>query len=162
VMWFEEEPPAEYPSHAMAAATTHDLPTIAGMWTGRDVEAQRQAGLQPNEAALAGIRERLGSLTGLARDADIGDVIARVHERLAEAPSLLVTATLDDALTVLERPNMPSTTNERWPNWSLGLPGGLDALERSDLARLIARALTGGRKARRRATTRAAGRPTSS
>ncbi len=162
VMWFEEQLPAEYPSAAMAAATTHDLPTIAGMWTGIDVEAQRQAGLQPNEAALADIRDRLIALTGLPQDADITDVIARVHERLAEAPSLLVTATLDDALGVVERPNMPSTTNERWPNWSLGLPGGLEALERAELPRVIARALTAGRRTRQRVRTRAAGRPTSS
>src|SRR6185436_14621407 len=125
------------------------LPTIAGMWTGRDVDAQREAGLEPNEAALADIRERLTVLTGLPRNADIAEVIERVHERIADAPSLIVTATLEDALSVVERVNMPSTTNERWPNWSLGLPGGLDALERAPLARAIAKALTGRRRARR-------------
>jgi 4-alpha-glucanotransferase len=161
VMWFEEDAPARYPTGAMAAATTHDLPTVAGMWTGLDVEAQRGAGLQPNEAALADIRTRLGALTGLAPDADLPAVVARVHERLAEAPSVLVTATLEDALAVVERPNMPSTTNERWPNWSLGLPGGLEALERAPLPRAIAEALTAGRRARRPVPS-PAGRPTSS
>src|SRR5207244_5081737 len=30
VVWFEPEPPARYPELALAAVTTHDLPTIAG------------------------------------------------------------------------------------------------------------------------------------
>ena len=74
---------------------------------------------------------------------------------------MLVTATLEDALAVVERPNMPSTTNERWPNWSLGLPGGLEALERAALPRAIAEALTAGRRASRPVPPPAVGRPTS-
>jgi len=46
VLWFESDPPARYPRRAMASITTHDLPTIAGLWTGSDVRAQQQAGLQ--------------------------------------------------------------------------------------------------------------------
>src|SRR5215510_14765024 len=48
-----------------------------------------------------------------------------VGEDLGEAPSIVVTATLEDPLAVEERPNMPSTTAE-WSNWSLALdtPGG--------------------------------------
>jgi 4-alpha-glucanotransferase len=44
-----------------------------------------------------------------------------VHRRLAAAPSALVAATLEDALAVRQRPNLPGTTDER-PNWSLTLP----------------------------------------
>ena len=140
VMWFEDALPARFPRQAMAAVTTHDLPTIAGLWTGMDVQAQRRIGLQPNEAAAEAIRARLERMTGLTRSAPVPDVIERTHARLAEAPSLLVTATLEDALAVEERPNMPSTRDE-WPNWSLALPGGLEALERAPLAQAIAGAL---------------------
>ena len=161
VMWFEEAPPARFPRQAMAAVTTHDLPTIAGLWTGLDVEAQRQVGLQPNEAAAEVIRTRLETMTGLSRSAPVVDVIERTHARLAEAPSLLVTATLDDALAVEERPNMPSTIDE-WPNWSLGLPGGLEALERAPLAQAIAGALRAGRQASQPAANAEEDRPRSS
>jgi 4-alpha-glucanotransferase len=39
-----------------------------------------------------------------------------------------VVATLDDALGVEERPNIPGTTVER-PNWSLALPLPIEALD---------------------------------
>ena len=39
------------------------------------------------------------------------------HRALAEAPSLVVVATLDDAVGMVDRPNMPGTIDE-WPNWS--------------------------------------------
>ena len=70
----------------------------------------------------------------------MNEVVETVHARLAEAPSLLVTATLDDALAVLERPNVPGTTSER-PNWSLALPLPLEALEQAPLPRRIASVL---------------------
>ena len=48
VVWFESEPPVRYPQLALAAVTTHDLPTIAGLWTGADLEAQAAIGREPN------------------------------------------------------------------------------------------------------------------
>ena len=107
---------------------------------------------------MEAMRTRLAALTGLARGAPVPEVIERAHALLAQAPSVIVTATLEDALAVEERPNMPSTTDQ-WPNWSLALPGGLESLERAPLARTIASALKAGR--RTRATARAAARPTS-
>jgi len=44
LLWFEPEPPARYPERSMGAVTTHDLPTIAGLWTGADLAAQRAIG----------------------------------------------------------------------------------------------------------------------
>jgi 4-alpha-glucanotransferase len=140
VMWFEDRPTAEYPELAMAAVTTHDLPTVAGLWTGADIFEQRALGLEPNEAALAATRKRLAAATGVGAEPTIDDVVAATHELLGAAPSLLVTATLDDALGVVERPNVPGTTSER-PNWSLALPVPLEQLETTPLAARIARAL---------------------
>jgi len=137
VAWFEEHPPAHYPELAMAAVTTHDLPTIAGLWTGADVREQRQLGLVDDDSPLDSTRGRLSQLAGLGEDAPVTDVIEAVHSRLAEAPSLLVTATLEDALAVAERPNVPGTSFER-PNWSLALPLPLEALETAPLPQRIA------------------------
>src|SRR5437016_8742037 len=52
LLWFETEPRSRYPARALAAVTTHDLPTIAGLWSGADLQAQPELGLQPNTAAL--------------------------------------------------------------------------------------------------------------
>jgi 4-alpha-glucanotransferase len=51
-----------------------------------------------------------------------------------------VAATLDDALAVEERPNMPGTTDE-WPNWSLALPVPLDEISAQPLVAEIAQLL---------------------
>jgi 4-alpha-glucanotransferase len=113
LVWFEDEPAEKFPEQALAAVTTHDLPTIAGVWSGTDDQA---------EPAL---RERLADLTGLSPDAPVDDVVVAAYARLAQGPSMIVTATLDDALRVPERPNLPGTTVER-PNWSLALPRPID------------------------------------
>ncbi len=36
LLWFETHLPSRYPELALAAVTTHDLPTIAGLWSGTD------------------------------------------------------------------------------------------------------------------------------
>jgi 4-alpha-glucanotransferase len=140
LVWFEPGPPAGFPELALAAVTTHDLPTIAGVWTGADLETQRAVGWQPSEESLGWMRGRLREVTGLADGAPVPDVIERTHRSLAAAPSLVVTATLEDALAVAERPNLPGTTTER-PNWSLALPATLEELEVRPLPRAIASAL---------------------
>jgi 4-alpha-glucanotransferase len=137
VAWFEPRPPAQYPELAMAAVTTHDLPTIAGLWTGADIREQRRLGLIGEDTPLDSTRDRLSELAGLGDNASVTDVIEAVHARLAEAPSLLVTATLDDALAASERPNVPGTAFER-PNWSIPLSLTLEALETAPLPRRIA------------------------
>jgi 4-alpha-glucanotransferase len=140
VLWFEDDPPARYPELSMVAATTHDLPTIAGLWTGSDLAAQQQIGMEPSLETVREMRDRLKKATSLPDNAPVEQVIETTYRALAESPARIVTATLEDALQVEERPNMPATTHER-PNWSLALPGGLEALDSSPLARRIAAVL---------------------
>ncbi len=134
LLWFESEPPVKYPELALAAVTTHDLPTVAGVWSGADLKAQRELGLEPNEEGTLKISERLSAMTGISDDTPIEEVITRTDELLAQAPSAIITATLEDALAVEERPNIPGTTET---SWSLALPESLEALESSSLARAI-------------------------
>jgi 4-alpha-glucanotransferase len=148
LVWFEEPPPRRYPRQALAAVTTHDLPTIAGLWTGSDLEAQHALGLHPNEAGIRAIRRRLARMTRLPADAPVEEVVGRTYERLAEAPSLVLAATLEDALAVEDRPNMPATTTE-WPNWSIPLPVPWEEIEHRPLPRRIAIALAGRQRKRR-------------
>jgi len=140
LLWFETAPPSRYPTRALAAVTTHDLPTIAGLWSGADLQTQQDLGLHPNTAGLQEIRQRLQAMTGLPEDAEVDEVVRRTHQCLAEAPSAVIVATLEDALAVVERPNMPNTTAE-WPNWSRALPCALEALEHHPLVQAVATAL---------------------
>jgi 4-alpha-glucanotransferase len=139
LLWFEPEPPRTFPVGALGAVTTHDLPTIAGLWTGADLDAQRERGMQPNVESTGELRRRVAGWTGVADDAPVTEVVQRVHALLAEAPSAIVTATLDDALGVEERPNYPGTTDGT--NWSLALPMTIEEIEDDPRVAQIARVL---------------------
>jgi 4-alpha-glucanotransferase len=143
LLWFEPTPPdgGEWPYQALAAVTTHDLPTIAGLWSGHDLEMQRRLDLRPNEAGTAAMRDKLAAWTGVPPDAPVEVVIERAYRLLDRAPCAVATATLDDALAVEERPNLPGTTDEA-PNWSLALPVPLEELEKASLPEAIADAFS--------------------
>ena len=142
--WFERDtsgtrrPAAAWPRLALAAATTHDLPTVAGFFSGADLAHLRDIGRLPaagHQAAAADqarerdsllrLLEAEGVLAPGARDLDT--LVAAVHAFLARTPSMLVAATLEDAVGATDRPNVPGTVDER-PNWSLPLPVPLDGL----------------------------------
>lgn len=141
VFWFEKELPATYPEMALASISTHDLPTIAGMWSGSDLELQRKLGLKPNEEETRESRTQITKMTGLKDGASVQDVVAKVHELLAQAPSRIITAQIDDALAVEERPNMPATMGDKHPNWSIALPKPLEEIEQDPLVRRVASVL---------------------
>lgn len=153
LLWFEQGTPAEYPEQALAAVTTHDLPTIAGLWTGSDVRAQKDLGLAPNEQGTREILTRVTRLSRASAGTPLPRVITQIHAALATAPSRIITATLDDAMMVEERPNMPATTTE-WPNWSIALPHSVESLEKNTTAARIARILSKGRPRRRSVSRR--------
>jgi len=141
LLWFEPQLPREYPVLAMASVTTHDLPTIAGLWTGADEAAQRTIGLKVGDE-MRNLRNHVCKLLEVDDNAAASDVIEQAYRRLAEAPSRIVAATLEDAQAVVQRPNMPGTIDQ-WPNWSLALPQELETMMAAELPRRIARALGG-------------------
>jgi 4-alpha-glucanotransferase len=144
VAWFERRRPGRYPPNALAAATTHDLPTIAGAWTGTDFAEVAALGTSPSPAAHAGIRRRIRRLSGLPDDAPVEDVIAGVYTALGQAPSAMLCAALEDLLCVTRRPNVPGTTDSERANWSIALPATVEEFWDSPLAAPIARALGRG------------------
>jgi len=64
-------------------------------------------------------------------------VIQQAYRLLAKTPSRLITATLDDALAVSERPNLPGTNIAT--NWSMTLPVPLEMIKKKKLVREISR-----------------------
>jgi 4-alpha-glucanotransferase len=137
--WFESKPPERYPAQALAALTTHDLPTAAGVWTGADLAEMESTGRPVNRRAELGLRRRLRRLAGVGDEAPASLVIERAYAALARAPSRLVVATLDDAARAERRPNLPGETHR--PNWSIPLPRTLEQLRRDELPRRIAAVL---------------------
>ena len=117
LVWFEGSDPARWPHDAVGAVGTHDLPTIAGIWTGSEPEHR-----------LHHLRQKLVELTHLPDATDPVDVAVATYGALAHGRPRIVLASLEDALGVHERPNEPGTTTER-PNWRLALPQPLEEIE---------------------------------
>jgi 4-alpha-glucanotransferase len=129
VVWFEDDPPEVWPRQAIAALTTHDLPTLAGMLSGGD--------------SPPAMRHRLERLVGPLAGRDLLDVSVEVHHRLGASRAGLAVATLEDAVGVLERPNQPGTASVT--NWSRALPVAVDDLPHHDGARRTLGALSTAR-----------------
>ena len=126
LVWFESSNPDEWPHDAVAAVGTHDLPTIAGIWT-----------LTEPETRLHHLREKLVSLTNLPEGTEPVDVAVETYRRLAHGKPRIVLVSMEDALGVHERPNVPGTIDE-FPNWRLSLPVPLEDIEKADGVRRIA------------------------
>ena len=142
LLWFEESDPAAWPLKSMASVSTHDLPTVAGLWESSDFESQLEAGLEPDGESTEAIRTRLVEAAGLESSASSSEAVLAAYRVLSEAPSLLLAASLDDALAEPERPNMPGADDKR-ANWSIGLRLPLEELESESLARDIGQLLNG-------------------
>ncbi|MGY1847173.1 MULTISPECIES: 4-alpha-glucanotransferase [unclassified Blastococcus] len=142
LLWFEDDAPAEWPAEAMAAITTHDLPTVAGLWTEADVDEQREHGTGTEEELERGRQSLLAHLPGLSDDATVEQAVEQAHALLATAPSLLLSSTLDDAVGEQRRPNMPGADDR--PNWSLPLPVLVEDLPGHPLLQTVARTLRAG------------------
>ena len=156
--WFEHGPdggrrrPADYPRLALAATTTHDLPTVAGFFTGSDLDhlcdigvatpgGQEEADQEAQRASLCRLLEDEGLLAEGERSVEA--IVAALYGFLARTPSMLVAATLEDAVEAPDRPNVPGTIDQR-PNWSLPLPVPLDDLVADPRVRRLAGVLSEG------------------
>ncbi len=142
LVYFEGRGPARFPRGVFAGVTTHDLPTIAGVWHGSDLDDVRAAGLAVRPGEIGRLRTRLARAAGVEGDASVEAVVLGVHRALAASPAVVVSATLEDALRVEARPNLPGTTGEQRANWSRALPATVEALERDPFVAQLAKVLS--------------------
>lgn len=160
-------PPEQYPEQALVSATTHDLPTLDGFWTGRDLEVKRSLRRYPDRDselrdAAERREDRIRLLEALAREGclphgmapspevpeeRLDDLAVAAHAFLARTPSRLLLANLDDLIGEREMQNLPGTLDEH-PNWRRKCRVSVEVLPSCDRARLIAEAI--GREGRRR------------
>lgn len=138
--------PHEMPRQALVAASTHDLPTLAGFWRGIDLDWRTRLMLFPNaelrqrlyterewdrgrllwalerEGLLpAGVSKYPGELPALTPA-----VIAAIHGYLARSPAMLLALQAEDLLAVEEQINVPGTLEDQHPNWQRKLPRPLE------------------------------------
>jgi len=160
LLFFEKRPggefksPDEYPRAALVSASTHDLPTLAGFWMARDVEARRAAGLLPDDASyrrqiesrvwekqkLLDAAFRLGLLPERhGRQArDLPELTGELHNALIgflmSTPSMLMALNQEDLTKESEQQNLPGSTWQ-YPNWRRKMRYSIEDLESSSAAR---------------------------
>ncbi|HEX4808124.1 MAG TPA: 4-alpha-glucanotransferase [Bryobacteraceae bacterium] len=125
----------EYPRQALVASTTHDLPTVAGFWSYRDIEARRAAGLADEQGWRTQMAERRAEKQRMldklhqedllpanySRDADdVPEVDGPLHNAiigfLAQVPSMILLLNQEDLTKETEQQNLPGSTAQ-YPNW---------------------------------------------
>lgn len=143
VLLLAEQPPERWPVGSLACATTHNLPTLTGLWTGVDLADQVTAGALA-AAETANLRHRLAARTGV-RDPDPRVMVDAAHRLIGASSSVLVAVTLEDLLGVEHRPNIPAI--RRRENWRRPLPDLIDQPRLEDelakVAKLLDRPRTG-------------------
>jgi 4-alpha-glucanotransferase len=158
--------PADYPRQALAAVSTHDLPTLASFWAGTDIDLRERLGLypEPGQADL----ERAGR--AVARDALIealaGEgllperspaedstpegmdaVLARaVQCYLARSAAAVLVLQPEDWLGMDAPVNVPGTSAS-YPNWARKLSIDWPEFMAGSAARALADAVGAARRA---------------
>lgn len=122
LFWFERNPdgsfrrPEEYPAQAVVSTTTHDLPTLAGFASGRDIEARRAAALIDDASyklQFASREEEKRRLEQALHEAGFdGDPIGF----LLSTRCALAVINQEDLTSETEQQNLPGSTWQ-YPNW---------------------------------------------
>ncbi|MES1261590.1 MAG: 4-alpha-glucanotransferase [Acidobacteriota bacterium] len=144
------KPPYEYPEQALVSTTTHDLPTMAGFWTGQDIAARLDTGIIDRDAFDAQREDRIRDKQRLLDALFAMDLLPPGYERhaalipaltpelhyailgfLASTPAALWLVNQEDLTGETLQQNLPGTTAEH-PNWSRKMQWSLEDLR--DLA----------------------------
>ena len=136
LLWFEGPTPDQWPKNSVAAVGTHDLPTVSGIWNYTEPDHRQHR-----------LRQRLLDVTHAPDGTSAIDVAVSTYSALASSQSRIVLASLEDALGVSERPNVPGTTSE-FPNWCLALPPALEDVQSADGVLRVVDAMTAAGRSR--------------
>ncbi|MFL6587502.1 MAG: 4-alpha-glucanotransferase [Luteimonas sp.] len=136
--------PAQWRREAIATTTTHDLPTLAGWAAARDIDWRERLAGEPSGFRAAARNQRAADVAALDATCASALGIQGVEAWsafVAASASPLALLPAEDALGLMEQPNLPGTVDGH-PNWRRRLPaeaGALDArLTAFDRAREIA------------------------
>ena len=169
VLWFEQEgsepasfkPPQAWPVESMAMASTHDLPTLRGWWSGRDIDWRvRQGEFDDAESSKqrAEREQQKRALWRALQNCDLAASDAAVPAEapareilafLAKTPSAVLNVALEDLLGNVEQPNLPGACpaedpEDRHPNWRRPYDLPVEGALQSDEAQRLLSALRSG------------------
>ncbi len=122
----ENEPPLAAPrAHSVASLNTHDMPTFAGFWSGRDIEDRVERGLleekragrqrENRERTRRAVVEFLKARSLLREDdGDTKAVLEGLLMFLSGSPAEIVLVNLEDLWLEREPQNVPGVPEQSW------------------------------------------------
>jgi 4-alpha-glucanotransferase len=122
VLWFERHPdgtfklPYEYPVEAAATTSTHDLPTLAGFFEGRDIAARRAAGMIDETAYREQRKDREQEIVRLKQALKQAGFKDNPLGFLLSTPCVLAIINQEDLTGETDQQNLPGSTWQN-PNW---------------------------------------------
>jgi (1->4)-alpha-D-glucan 1-alpha-D-glucosylmutase len=132
--------PGDYPRDALAAITTHDLPTFKGWRRGFDIDLRSHFGVFSEAQARSEQQGRLKDVEhwrdALRREGLTGDLEDDAASRndalsyLARTPSILLAVQIEDMLDEINQANLPGLS-EGPPNWRRRMSESVEAFTRS-------------------------------
>ena len=153
-----------FPEQALVAASTHDLPTLAGFWLGKDIDNRTALNLYPRpEMREQQLRDRIDDrarlLADLAREGLLPDgvsqdpdatpaltpaLIRAIHVHLARSRTRLALVQVEDMLGQVEQANLPGTVDEH-PNWRCRYALAIEAWPSDERCQAMASSMTAER-----------------
>ncbi len=140
VLYFEKDygsgeflQPGQYRRDAVATVNTHDLPTLAGFWVGRDIDERQRLRLIDEEAAAQAREERRQDRIALLKALEALDLrteemdetmtmdpelSAAIHRYVSLSSARLFIVSIYDLTGEMDQPNLPGTIDE-YPCWRL-------------------------------------------
>ena len=136
------KPPSEYPRQALVAVSTHDLPTLSGLWQGHDLDLRSELKLFPSEElrskqlvdrsqdrarllmALEGeeLLPAEASVHPVSMPVMTPAVMIAIHAYLARSPAQVLVVQPEDIFGQIEQANLPGSQDDQHPNWRRRLP----------------------------------------
>lgn len=173
IFFFERHPdgsfkrPEDYLPQTLATVSTHDLPTLVGYWSGKDIDVRDQLGLFPNQDIRNHQyheRDRDRHLivdTLKAQQIDCGqldyhnghpsmslDLRSAIQQYVARTASKLMLVQLEDLLGQMEQVNLPGTTQQQYPNWRRKLIADVEQIFNDASVQKLSDDLTSSRRIR--------------
>jgi 4-alpha-glucanotransferase len=158
VLLFEQNDPGdfkplmEWPDNALATTSTHDLPPLKGWWQTNEIDWTRRLDLidektehdwretrvKEKDGLQRALRQDPQNFADERRDDDPADQLIDASVRfVGHTRAPLVLLPIEDALGLVEQPNLPGTIDEH-PNWRRRLKAtGAELLDQPDPARRL-------------------------
>ncbi|MGO9014820.1 MAG: 4-alpha-glucanotransferase [Dissulfurispiraceae bacterium] len=135
--------PEQYPPMALCSITTHDLPTVYGYWSGRDIRVKKQLNVYHDSEMMHRSlkdreRDRMLMLDALKSQGIVPDdfrlapdmspeLCLAIYEYLARTSCKLVAVSLDDIIGTVDQQNIPGITGS-YPNWMQKTPANIEQM----------------------------------